>query len=624
MALVERASGFSYHRGSRTETLTVGWPMQVRTVCDLFRFTVSQRPRHDAFRERRDGSWVGVSSLDFARDVAEIGAGLTELGVEAGDRVAILSENRYAWAASDFAALTRGAIVVPVYPTLPPAQIGKILEHSGSRFVFASNDEQVAKLLEVGAVLKNIVAVVTFDPIDTASPQFRSLEMVRASGATALAASGAGPLDAIVEVSPDDLATIVYTSGTTGEPKGVMLSHANLVANVADSLASFPVGVRDSVLSFLPLSHVFERTAGLYVMFHAGASIAYAESIETVPRDALETRPTIMLGVPRFFEKFHTRVLAAVAESPAPRRKLFHWALGVGERTIDQQSVSGLPTGGVLYGLARMLVYNKLRARIGGRLRFFVSGSAPLRADINRFFHAIGLPIYEGYGLTEASPVISANTPGANRIGSVGRPFPRVRVRLGDDGEIQAQGPSMSRGYFRDAEATRELFTEDGWLRTGDVGRIDADGFIYITDRKKELIVTAGGKNVAPQPIEGRLRAQPHIADGMLIGDGRRFIAAMIIPDFDALAAVCAREGLDPENRHVVLTHPAVREVFEREVEAANAGLARYETIKRFHLLEDELSVEDGSLTPTLKLRRRVLLDRYFREIEMLYREDAS
>jgi len=599
--------------------------MTVATLCDLFRRPIEHAPRPDAFRERRGQAWVDISSHAFAEDVAAIGEALVNLGLVPGDRVAILAGNQYRWAVADMAAITRGAIVVPIYPTLPCQQIEVILRDSGTRFLFVSDGEQVSKLASLSRPPEGMAAAIVFSGDVAAMPEIGipilGFDAFRERGGALFAARGMKPIDVAGLRDPEDVATIIYTSGTTGHPKGVMLTHSNLVSNVAGALDRFPISREDAVLSFLPLSHVFERVAGYYTMYVAGASIAYARSHETVAEDAQLVRPTILLGVPRFFEKFHSRVDQAIAAASPARRRLYAWALRRGTARADAELSGRSPSLAVTLGaaLAHALVFRKLHGRIGGRVRFFVSGGAPLRPDLIRFFHAIGIPVYEGYGLTETSPVICANSPGAVRLGSVGKTFPNVSVRIAADGEIEARGPNLTRGYFRNAAATDELFTPDGWLKTGDIGRLDEDGYLFITDRKKELLVTAGGKKIAPQPIENELCQSRFVTDAMLVGDRRRFIGVVFLPNLKALAEHARSVGLGDMDPAALVAHPEIQALFAGLIAEANRALARFESIKRFVILPCEATVENGLLTPSMKLRRRVIEERFKDKIDSLF-----
>lgn len=520
---------------------------------------------------------------DVEDRVARMAAFLTAQGVAAGDRVAILSENRPEWAVLDFAILSLGAVTVPVYPTLPAGQVAEILEDAGARLVFVSTREQAAKVAGLEA------PVFTFDAMPALS-QARSIEAWRAHARS---------------VGPDDVATIIYTSGTTGTPKGVVLSHGNLAAMVAatrqhGSLDAVP---GDVALSILPLSHVFERAADYYFFAH-GTTILYAESMQTVARDMLAVRPHHVVAVPRLFEK----VYDAVLQSPGAKGRIARWAAGVAVAYVDRVTHGQMPSPALRArrAIADRLVYRVLRARIGGRLRTFICGGAPLHARVGALFHAAGMPVYEGYGLTETSPVISANRPGAIRLGSAGVPYPGVEVRLGAEREIQVRGPGVTRGYWKRAEDSAAAFTADGWFRTGDVGAIE-DGFLHVVDRLKDLIVTAGGKKVAPQPIEQRLTALPSVGQAVLLGDRRPYLVLLVVPEAGGPGTGAEREAR-----------------VAAEVAAELHDVARFERPKRVALVPDELTVERGLLTPTLKVRRRAVERAYAALLDAIYAGTAG
>jgi long-chain acyl-CoA synthetase len=421
----------------------------------------------------------------------------------------------------------------------------------------------------------------------------------------------------------DDLATLIYTSGTTGDPKGVMLTHGNIASNVTTCVDLFDFREGDECLSFLPLSHIFERMFGHYSMFHAGVLINYAGSIETVPSDMRELRPTMMASVPRLYEKIYARVLESVRASPAPRRSIFAWARRVGEEWVER-TLAGAPIPATLAfqrRLADRLVFAKLRARTGGRIRFFISGGAPLPAEIAKFFFAAGMPILEGYGLTETSPVMAVNTFGRTKLGTVGRPIPGVEVRIAADGEIITRGPNVMRGYFGKPQATADAIDADGWFHTGDIGLLDAEGYLRITDRKKDLIVTAGGKNIAPQPIENLAKGSKFVSNAVMLGDRRPFPIMLVVPSAEPLKAWAARHGLPAVDVERLVGLPAVRTKLEREVRKTLRDLAQFEMPKKFLLLPRDFSVEGGELTPTLKVRRRIVEERHKVAIEALYAE---
>ncbi|HEY2027249.1 MAG TPA: AMP-dependent synthetase/ligase, partial [Gemmatimonadaceae bacterium] len=424
-------------------------------------------------------------------------------------------------------------------------------------------------------------------------------------------------------VKPDDVATLVYTSGTTGEPKGVMLTHDNLWSNVMASAVQVPFEGNDVGLSFLPLSHIFERMAGHYLMFHVGCSIAYAESMDTVPVDLQIVRPTLVLSVPRLYEKMYARVLENALAGGALKKRIFFWARRVAERWADVKLAGGEPKGllAMQYALAQRLVFSKLKARTGGRLRYFVSGGAPLAPEINKFFYAAGLIILEGYGLTETSPVIAVNTPAAFRIGTVGKPVPGVEVQIGADGEVLTRGPHVMKGYFNKPDATREALDPDGWFHTGDIGELHED-FLSITDRKKELIVTAGGKKIAPQPIENKIKTNKYVSQAVVIGDKRKFPSVLVVPNWEQLERWAKIKNLLFNDRAQLLAMPIVRAKMEKEVFGTFSGLARFETPKKLALLEHDFTIDRGELTPTLKVKRRVIDKTYKNVIDELYLDE--
>ena len=466
--------------------------------------------------------------------VRHVARGLRLSGVERGDRVGILSENRPEWAIADYACLTAGLTDVPLYPTLPADQIAYILRDAGAVAIFVSNAEQAAKVASIRGELPALRSVISFDEkAASADLTFAGLEAIGANGETAEAvAEYKRDADA---VQPGDLATLIYTSGTTGPPKGVMLTHDNIHSNVAGTRDKIPFAGHDVSLSFLPLSHIFQRM-GDYMMFATGTSIAYAENFDTVPGNLQEVRPTIVLSVPRLYEKMYARVLQNAVSSGAVKRRIFFWARRVAERRADLL-LAGRRPGRLLerqYAIAQKLVFSKLKARTGGRLRYFVSGGAPLSPEINKFFFAVGLTILEGYGLTETSPVIAVNTPEAFRIGTVGKPIAGVEVKIAADGEILTRGPGVMKGYYNNPVATAEAIDSEGWFHTGDIGEL-RDGFLAITDRKKDIIVTAGGKNIAPQPLENKVKTNKYVAQAVMLGDKRKFPSMLIVPNFDQL-----------------------------------------------------------------------------------------
>jgi long-chain acyl-CoA synthetase len=573
-------------------------------------------------RIKRAGRWMELSYAALAEQVQAASLGFRELGIGDGDRVAILSENRPEWAIADYACLTARFTDVPIYPTLPARQLEYILRDSGSVAVLVSG-AQLEKALGVRDRLPELRHIVALDGGDRGNGVLGFDELL----ACGRSAAGRHPdwRAHALAAAPDDLATLIYTSGTTGDPKGVMLTHGNIASNVTTCCRLFTFGDRDECLSFLPLSHIFERMFGHYSMFHAGVVINYAGGIETVASDMQERRPTLMASVPRLYEKLYARVLDSVRASPAPRRRVFAWARRVGEEWVDR-TLAGAPLPPSLAlrrRLADRLVFSTLRARTGGRIRFFISGGAPLSPEIARFFYAAGMPILEGYGLTETSPVIAVNTHRHTKLGTVGLPIPGVEVRIAEDGEIVTRGPNVMRGYFNKPEATAEALDAEGWFHTGDIGLIDAEGYLRITDRKKDLIVTAGGKNIAPQPIENLAKGSKYVSNAVMLGDRRPFPIMLVVANPEPLRLWASRRGL-PVDLERLVSLPEVHTKVEREVRKMLRDLAQFEMPKKFLLLARDFSVEGGELTPTLKVRRRIVEERHRVAIEALYAESES
>jgi long-chain acyl-CoA synthetase len=587
------------------------------TLNELFLDAIERFRTHPVVMRRKvDGIWVELSHTELLERVKSLSHALTTLGVRPGDRVAILSENRPEWAITDYATLALGAADVPIFPTLPARQVAYILRDSGASVAFVSSQAQLNKLRETQADCPALRCIVTFDAVTTPGDAL-AFDALLAEGRGAPVAAWEA---AARQVTADDLATLIYTSGTTGDPKGVMLTHGNITSNVVHSLARIQLDGEEECLSVLPLSPIFERMAGHYLMLHCGALINYAGGIDTVSADMLERRPTVMLSVPRLYEKIFARVLESAATGSTLKRRIFHWARHTGERWAEAKVAGRVPPGLALsHALADRLVFRKLRERTGGRIRFFVSGGAPLNPDIARFFYAAGLPILEGYGLTETSPVIAVNTFEDFRFGTVGKPIPRAEVQIASDGEILTRGPQVMRGYFDKPEATREALTPDGWFHTGDIGELSEDGFLRITDRKKDLIVTAGGKNIAPQPIENMVRTSRFIVNAVMLGDRRSFPIMLLVPNVPLLREWATHHGLAVASDEALLAHPDAMEKLEREVKRKLRDLARFEVPKRFVLIPEDFSIESGEMTPTLKVRRRVVEEKYRAQIDAAY-----
>jgi long-chain acyl-CoA synthetase len=583
--------------------------MPIRTLADLV-FVIRDRSagRHNLLSVKRRGRIEEISTSSFLSDVQALALVLQARGAQKGDRVAIFSENRPEWHVVDLACHLLGLVSVPIYPTVAKDQVAFILKNCGPRWAFVSSVEKARQIAAIQPSLTRDLELVAFEPDGGGL----GLTELLAEGAPLLPAE---PLDRLRNrVEPDDLASLIYTSGTTGDPKGVMLTHDNLVSNVLACQDLFELGPEDLALSFLPLSHVFERMVD-YLFFLKGVAIHYAPSIERVPPLMLEVRPTVMTSVPRLYERAYLKVTANMMRETPGKQRLFSWALRVGKR----YAIASLdrfigPLLAVQRLVADRLVYRKIHQRFGGRLRFAISGGAPLGAEVAEFFDAVGLNLYQGYGLTETSPVLAVNCPGAKRSGSVGRAAPGVELRIAEDGEILARGRGVMAGYWENPEATREMIDERGWLQTGDIGTLDDDGFLFITDRKKDLLITSGGKNVAPQPIEQHLVAQFAIAQAVVFGDRYPFLTALIVPQFEELPA--ALHKMSPEQ---ALEHPELLEIVKAAVASVNARLSDHERIRKWKLLPRELSIEAGEITPTLKIRRKIVRERYAELIDSMY-----
>ncbi len=593
------------------------------TLNQLFFTTVDRHASLPAaFRAKVGGAWGPVTHRQALERVQAISLGLRELGIKPGDKVAIVSENRPEWALSDYACLTSRTTDVPIYPTLTTKQTEYILRDSESVAVFVSTAAQLAKVLEAKGNLPGLKYVIVYDGAalgHRAGEAIIPLDAVEAKGRAAAPRHPRWREEAL-QAQPDDLATLIYTSGTTGDPKGVMLSHHNIWCNVQAVLQMIPIGGGDECLSMLPLSHSYERMVD-YTLFQAGVIINYAESFDTVAVNLGEVKPTVVLSVPRLYEKVYARVLENALSGSAIKRRIFFWAKRAGEQWATL-SLAGLPIPGGLKikkRVADRLVFSKLRARTGGKIRFFFSGAAPLSADIAKFFYSAGLPVIEGYGLTESSPVLTLNPLDRIKLGTVGRAIPGVELKIAQDGEILARGPNIMKGYYKLPEATTETVDADGWLHTGDIGELDSDGYLKITDRKKELLKTAGGKYIAPQPIEMMVKRNKFVANAMMYGDRRKFPIILIAPNFDTLERWAQERGLLYSARAELLQLPDVQAKVEREVMDMLRELAKFETPKKVLLLENDFTIESGELTPTLKVKRREVEKRYRDQIDATY-----
>src|SRR3984885_4165592 len=591
--------------------------MSLATLNDVF-FAATERNLERAMLYREAGKWLPISSSELRRNVAGTARVLQSWGVRKGDRVAILSENRPEWSIADFAILLLGAVTVPVYATLTPEQTAYTLRDSGASVVFVSSEAQLRKLQAILSQTE-IRKIVVMDAVQVPGGLATNCALMRDCMAAA-----SPTLDPQVEslarsIQPDDLATIIYTSGTTGVSKGAMLTHGNMASNISCSLLGFDMRPGLVSVSFLPLSHVTARHVDLALLYH-GVTLAYCPFMEKLPQTLLEVRPSLCVSVPRVYEKIYAKT--ETTAHGLLKRPIYRWALSVG-RAHKPEILRGETPTSPSWKLANKLVFSKIRAGLGGEVETFISGGAPLGRELAEWFATVGIRIHEGYGLTETSPVIAVNTPIHHRIGTVGRPLPNLEVRIAQDGEILVRGPSVCKGYWNRPEETQNAF-QDGWFKTGDIGHIDADGYLSVTDRKKELIKTSGGKFIAPQPIENSLKLNPLVGTAAIIGDRRKFAFVLISPNFVLLEDWARTNGISFSSRDELVANARVNSLYEQVVESANEKLARFETLKRVVLVPDEFSAENGALTPTLKLRRRVVEDRYRRQIDELYAQAES
>jgi long-chain acyl-CoA synthetase len=587
--------------------------MGVRTVNEIF-YQVVDRHSDRVMLYKQTVKWIPISSRELYRDAVGVAHALAGWGIAKGDRVAILSENRPEWATAEFGTLLIGGVVVPIYPTLTSEQCAFVIADSGARIAFVSTVEQFKKLqtIQAGSTLEKIV-VMDYIGVPDAIPMHRLMHGGPASRDADFDARA-------LAIAPHDLATIIYTSGTTGAPKGAMLTQGNLASNLVHSLDDYPLGAGDVSLSFLPLSHITARHVD-YAMFYRGVTVAYCPKIDQLTTALPEVRPTIFVAVPRVYEKIRAR--AEALTKSGLKHKIFRWALQLG-RQHRQEILAGRRPSSFAWTLANRLVFSEISQAMGGQVKIYISGGAPLGRELAEWFADVGIRIHEGYGLTETSPVIALNTPRAHKLGTVGRPLSNVEARIADDGEILVRAPSVFQGYWNMPEETAAAFTPDGWFKTGDIGNLDAEGFLSVTDRKKDLIKTSGGKFIAPQPIERKLQANQYVGEAIIIGDRRKFPAVVIAPDFTELEPWARELGIRFGSRQDLVRQARVRELFDSVVADANRGLAQFEKLKKVLIVADEFTVADGSLTPTLKLKRRVVEQRYQQAIQQLYSESAS
>lgn len=603
------------------------YELKFKSIPEMLRENAEVYDKKIAITYKKAGQYISLSYSHFYERVLMCARGLLKLGIGKGEKVAILSENRAGWVIADLGILSVGGISVPVYATNTADQAAYVINHSEAKIVFVSNKIQYDKLLAVREKIPHVEMVISFERFlgDKLLPVYTLFQLSEIS--MPITEKEKAEIESrIGEVGKDDILTIIYTSGTTGVPKGVMLTHENIVYDAQYGIEKVKsLSNEETLLSFLPLSHALERTVGYYLTLMNGCELAFAESIEKVPENMTEIRPTVMISVPRLFEKIYSRIFDNIHQMSAIKSKLVHRALDVGQEYVRRKYITkDLPESlKVKYRFYDRLVFRKIRKRFGGRMKFFVSGGAPLDKTINEFFWVIGIPILEGYGLTETSPAISINTLDNAKFGSVGTAFEYTEFKVAEDGELMVKSPAVMKGYYREEEKTKEMFTEDGWLKTGDVADIDEDGFIFIRDRKKEIIVTAGGKNIAPQPIENEMKLDKYISQVYVHGDNKPYLTALIVPNFERLFEFARENKLKFFDVGDLVKNEKVSELFKSRIEEINANLPKYETIKKFNLVPRDFSIAGGELTPTLKLKRRIIYDKYREMIESMYLENG-
>lgn len=602
-----------------TQTTQTKQNLELSTINDLFSLVAAAANPRAILWQDEFGLWQPISSDQIYQRVRALAQALLSWGTKKGDRVALIAENRWEWAVTDFATLSIGAVNVPIYPTLTGEQIAVLVADAGCRVAVVSTRQQFEKLYAVrgNTSLERILIM------DSPAPPEGAVAFSEVmAGADDRGAERDPLFDALTRtIGPEDLATLIYTSGTTGEPKGVALTHGNIAANQDYAPAEFNFTPADALISFLPLSHVTARALD-YIMYSFGVQVAYCSHFDKLPQAMREIRPTVFVGVPRVFEKIRQEIERRAGLSPVKKRMLA-WALKVGSRHSDEIYDGRLPSS-PMWKVANKLVYSKVREAFGGRVKIFVPGGAPLGIDTAKWFASMGIPLWEGYGLTETSPVIALNTPITHRMGSVGKPIGNVEVKLASDGELLVHGPSVFAGYWHKPEANAECFDEGGWFRTGDIAHIDSDGFLFITDRKKELLKTSGGKLVAPQPIENKLKNNIMVAQAALVGDKHKFISALISPNFAALEEWARHHGIEAKDRPELVADSRVIAHYAEIVREVNGTLANFESLKRFRVVADEWAQDTGELTPSMKLKRRVITERYAAQIDALYEDEAT
>jgi len=596
--------------------------MEFNTIAELFQNTIKKHPNKELYYYKKGSNWSSINGKTISYTVKDISMSILSQNLLKGDRVGIIAKNSPKWALSDYGIICSGCATVSIYPTLIPSQIEYIINDSELQILFLENEEQLDKINQIWKSCKTLKLVVMMND----SFELESEKVVKFSTfldfGLSLSNDDPGKFQSTVDlISENDLLTLIYTSGTTGNPKGVMLTHGNLASNIKAIMRAQKFSDNEVFLSFLPLSHVFERMCGHFSAFCIGAKTYYAESIDTVAENMKETKPTVLISVPRLYEKIYSKIITGVQSAPALRRMIFYWSLKNG-RKLSLMRYNNLKPGFLLkvkYAIAKKLVFDKAKSRFGGRIKYFISGGAPLSKELAEFFYSLNLLILEGYGLTETSPIISSNTPYDYRFGTVGKPLDNVLVEIANDGEILVKGPSIMAGYYKKEEITKKAINKDGWFHTGDIGEIDSDGFLKITDRKKSLIITSGGKNVAPAPLENAILNSIYAEQCMAVGDKKNFISCLIVPNFDALNDYLGSKNIEISDKNAMVEHPAVIELFDGIVEDSMESFSNYEKVKKYKLLKNLWTLEKGEITPSLKVVRRKVSENHKDLIESIY-----
>lgn len=595
-----------------------------RTIPELFLFLTERYSGIDdkfVIKRKVENNYVGITYDEFRSQTESFAYGLLALGIKKKDNIAIIAENRPEWVYSDMAILSINAVDVPLYPSLTSESIEFILNNSEAKGIIVSNKFQLNKILKIKGNCRHLRYIILLNEKDF-SNEDKQLYTFKSIQEMGILFKEHNPLlleDNIKQVKENDLCTIIYTSGTTGEPKGVMLTHKNILSNVNSALQAYPITEKDTFLSFLPLCHIFERMAGYYTAFASGCTVVYAESIESVAQNLIEVNPTIMTTVPRLFERIYSKIIKNIDSQSPSKQKIFYWAMEIGKKYAIAKRTGNIPiTLLVKQRLADKLVFSKLKEKMGGKMRFFISGGAPLSRDLGEFFEAIGVIILEGYGLTESSPVLAANKVDDFKFGTVGKIFPGVEIKIASDGEILARGPNIMLGYFKNKKETEEVL-KDGWLHTGDIGVFDSDGFLLITDRKKHLFKTSAGKYIAPTPIENMFLSSKYIDQFVLVGDKRMFLSALIVPDFESIKEYADSNNIPYTNAEELVKRKEIYELIEKDMGKIQKKLANFERVRKFALLEKPFALEDGEITPSLKIRRKIVEERYSHLIDEMY-----